>query len=276
MATETESDPARGVGSVLKQARQRQGLDIETVERRTKIRGKYLRALENEDWDVLPDPAYTRGFLRAYADLLGLDAEVLVDDYRHSVEEEASALQGLSEPLLEGRPRADRRGPRRLGRGPLIALGIAGVALVLLAIGLLSGGGGGGGGGEGGAGGKHAAKQKQRHQASNQGGGAPAQRNAQPAAPKTVTLKLSARTDTQVCVLDARDNVLVPGQVIAGGTEDGPYVSQQFTVKLDPAQAYLLVNSRRSRVAKLSTGPAAYRVTPQGVTPITYTGPTCP
>jgi Helix-turn-helix domain len=274
MATDNGSDGPPGIGSVLKQTRERQELDIKTVEERTKIRIKYLRALENEDWDVLPNPAYARAFLRAYADLLGLDGEVLVDDYRHSVEHAASGLQGLSEPLLEGRGGTDRRRMPRIGRGPLIGLGLAAIVVVLLVIGLL--GGGGDGGENAGSGGKHAAKAKHRHQAKSEGGGASGAAKLPPGAPKTVTLKLSARTDTQVCVLDARDNVLVPGQVITGGSEDGPYVSQQFTVKLDPAQANLLINSRRSRVAKLSTAPAAYRVTPQGVTPITYTGPTCP
>jgi len=272
MATNTENDGAPGIGSVLKQTRQRQELDIKTVEERTKIRIKYLRALENEDWDVLPNPAYTRAFLRAYADLLGLDGEVLVDDYRRSVEDAASDLQGLSEPLLEGRSGAERRRVPRLGRGPLIALGIAGVAVILLVIGLV----GGGGDGDQGSGGARAGKPAHRHAHHNKGGAAPAPATGSPGAPKTVTLKLSARTDTQVCLLDARNRVLVAGQVIAGGTEDGPYVSPRFKVKLDPAQAILLVNARRSRVATLSPEPAAYQVTPAGVRHIAYTGPTCP
>jgi cytoskeleton protein RodZ len=271
MATDTESDGAQGIGSVLKQTRQRQELDIKTVEERTKIRIKYLRALENEDWDVLPNPAYTRAFLRAYADLLGLDGEVLVDEYRRSVEDAASDLQRLSEPLLEGRSGAERRRFPRIGRGPLIALGIAGVAVVLLVIGLV----GGGGDGDQESGGGHAGKPARKHAHHNKGGAAPAPASGSPGA-NTVTLKLSARTDTQVCLLDARNRVLVPGQVIGGGTEDGPYVSPRFTVKLDPAQAILLVNARRSRVATLSPEPAAYQVTPAGVRHIAYTGPTCP
>jgi cytoskeleton protein RodZ len=271
MATDTGSDRAPGIGSILKQARQRQELDIKTVEERTKIRIKYLRALEDEDWDVLPNPAYTRAFLRAYADLLGLDGEVLVDDYRQRVEEATGGLQSLSEPLLEGRPGMDRRRVPRIGRGPLIGLGLAGVVVVLLLIGLL-----GGGGEDQGQGDKHAGKPNRQHRANNKGGGAPATPATPPGAPKTVTLKLSARTDTQACLLDAQDRILIPGLLITGGTEDGPYVSPRFTVKLDPAQAILLVNGRRSRVAKLTADPAAYRVTPQGVTPIAYTGPTCP
>jgi hypothetical protein len=67
------------IGEVLKGARTRQGLDIGTVEERTKIRTKYLRALEAEDWERLPSPAYAKGFLRTYSNLLGLDADAIVD-----------------------------------------------------------------------------------------------------------------------------------------------------------------------------------------------------
>ncbi len=52
------------------------------VEERTKIRARYIRALENEDWETLPAPAYVRGFLRTYGQLLGLDGEMLADEFR--------------------------------------------------------------------------------------------------------------------------------------------------------------------------------------------------
>jgi cytoskeletal protein RodZ len=74
-----DGDPLR-IGAILEDNRNRRGLDIEAIEERTKIRAKYLRALEEEDWEILPGPAYTRGFIRAYAEVLGLDSEVLVDD----------------------------------------------------------------------------------------------------------------------------------------------------------------------------------------------------
>src|SRR5207247_268593 len=49
------------IGEALFRARTGQGMDVRTAEERTKIRIKYLRALESEDWDGLPSPAYTRG-----------------------------------------------------------------------------------------------------------------------------------------------------------------------------------------------------------------------
>ena len=75
MATRLGSDDPLQIGAILAQTRERLGLELPDVEQRTKIRVKYLRALEDEDWEVLPAPAYTRGFLRAYAEELGLDSE---------------------------------------------------------------------------------------------------------------------------------------------------------------------------------------------------------
>lgn len=69
------------IGSSLREARVRKGLEIADVERATRIRGKYLRALESETFDALPSQAYTRGFLRSYAEFLDLDGRLFVDEY---------------------------------------------------------------------------------------------------------------------------------------------------------------------------------------------------
>ena len=61
-------------------------IDISEVEVGTKIRAKYLRALENEEWDLLPGPVYVKSFLRTYADFLGLDSRLLVDEFKRRYE----------------------------------------------------------------------------------------------------------------------------------------------------------------------------------------------
>ncbi|HWF25530.1 MAG TPA: helix-turn-helix domain-containing protein, partial [Solirubrobacteraceae bacterium] len=61
------------IGATLREARMRARIDISEVEVRTKIRAKYLRAMENEEWDMLPGPIYVKSFLRTYSDFLGLD-----------------------------------------------------------------------------------------------------------------------------------------------------------------------------------------------------------
>ena len=118
-------DSTSHIGAILVEERTRQGLELDALEERTKIRAKYLRALENEEWDVLPGAAYVRGFLRTYAGELGLDADELVDAYRSAYEEPDRQAIGVADPLLGGRSRArapasrpphPRRGPGRRGR----------------------------------------------------------------------------------------------------------------------------------------------------------------
>jgi cytoskeletal protein RodZ len=69
------------IGNSLREARLRQGLDFPEIEQATKIRGKYLRALEEEAFEVLPAQTYVKGFLRSYADYLGLDGQLYVDEF---------------------------------------------------------------------------------------------------------------------------------------------------------------------------------------------------
>jgi hypothetical protein len=69
------------IGNSLREARVRQQLDFPEIEQATKIRGKYLRALEDEHFDALPGQTYVKGFLRTYADYLGLEGQLYVDEY---------------------------------------------------------------------------------------------------------------------------------------------------------------------------------------------------
>jgi len=69
------------IGNSLREARERQGLGYPEIELATKIRAKYIRALEEDDFTSIPGDAYIRGFLRTYADYLGLDGDVYVDEY---------------------------------------------------------------------------------------------------------------------------------------------------------------------------------------------------
>ena len=77
----TEREPTK-LGAVLRTAREARFIDLARVERDTKIRVRYLSALERGDYRDLPEPIYTRGFLRNYGLYLGLDPEYLIDLYR--------------------------------------------------------------------------------------------------------------------------------------------------------------------------------------------------
>ena len=74
------------IGETLREARMRRRIDMTEVEAATKIRAKYLRALENEEWDLLPGPTFVKTFLRTYAEYLELDPRMLVEEYRQRFE----------------------------------------------------------------------------------------------------------------------------------------------------------------------------------------------
>jgi hypothetical protein len=108
------------IGSTLREERIRLGLGIDQVEADTKIRAKYLMALEDERFEALPGTAYARAFLRDYAEQLGLDPQALVDRLNQVV--------GLPDEVVLAPRRQVAAGPI-LGRWQWIALG---GALVLL------------------------------------------------------------------------------------------------------------------------------------------------
>lgn len=112
-------------------------IDVHEVEEKTKIRAKYLRALENEEYNLLPGPAYVKSFIRTYADYLGIDSRELVDIYKHDHEraDDDAAVFGA---------RADRgigeTGRRR--RWVAVAVAIIAIVVLLFVVGAIGGGGG--------------------------------------------------------------------------------------------------------------------------------------
>src|ERR687894_1227824 len=102
-----------GIGDRLREARMRQNIDIADVEAATKIRAKYLRALENEEFGLLPGNTFVKTFLRTYAEYLGLDPQLLLEEYRASYEpRDQNELQPYSVAARSGRQR-EPRAPRR-------------------------------------------------------------------------------------------------------------------------------------------------------------------
>ena len=110
------------IGTSLREARLRQGLDLLDAETATKIRSKYLQALEDERFDVLPAPTYVKGFLRNYAEYLGLDGQLYMDEYN------SRYVQGDDElaPRLSSRSASAARAQRRAESGALV-LALAGI-----------------------------------------------------------------------------------------------------------------------------------------------------
>jgi cytoskeleton protein RodZ len=116
------------IGNSLREARERQGLGYPEIELATKIRAKYIRALEEEDFTSIPGDAYIRGFLRTYAEYLGLDGDVYVDEY---------ASRFITSWRDELPPRPERRrirsSERRLERRAVLLV-LAGIVLVAILV----------------------------------------------------------------------------------------------------------------------------------------------
>ncbi|MCW2955788.1 MAG: hypothetical protein JWO69_657 [Thermoleophilia bacterium] len=115
------------LGNNLREARHRRQVDLVAAEQDTKIRSKYLAALETEDFDILPGPVFVRGFLRTYAQYLGLDAQLFIDEYNarfgrfEEVEEHPSPALGRPG-LAQERLSRGRRTMRFLSIATLILI----------------------------------------------------------------------------------------------------------------------------------------------------------
>jgi len=143
------------IGETLREARVRQEIDIAEVESATKIRAKYLRALENEEFDHLPGSTFVRTFLRTYAEFLGLDPHLLVEEYRLRHEPaHDDEVRHLAPPPQTRRRRRDggyrggggssgggNSGGRGASTARLVVGAVLAVILLLLVIGLVTGGG---------------------------------------------------------------------------------------------------------------------------------------
>ena len=114
------------LGETLRRARQTRGITIEDAERATRIPRRYLEALEQENFGILPAPVYARGFLRSYSGYLGLDAADLLPFF---------PVGHVEEPNMEPLPEVKQ--PRTWSMSGIIAVATVG-ALILLVIGLYS------------------------------------------------------------------------------------------------------------------------------------------
>lgn len=234
-----------GIGATLREARNRRKVDLSEVEATIKIRVRYLQAIENEEWDVLPGGAYTRGFVRTYATYLGLDGERLADDYRRST---ASPGGERAPGRVEAVPMGARASRRRIS-GRVLVAGVC-LALVALVVGIGLAGGGGS------SAPSPAAKDE----------GKPGERQGQKkttAAKPGVVVRLAATGEVWVCLLDAGQKPLVDGRILEAGAEAGPFRSAGFEIALGNGSVRMLVDDKRADVPE-SSSPVGYRVEKSG------------
>ena len=92
-------------GERLRRAREEQGLSQDEVSKHLRLSLSYLRALEEDDYDRLPEPPFIKGYLRNYARFLGLPAEELARRFQQEVDAQRSAEDQRDQDALEDTPR---------------------------------------------------------------------------------------------------------------------------------------------------------------------------
>ncbi len=213
-------------------------IDVSEIEAQTKIRAKYLRALENEEWGLLPGPTFVKSFLRTYAQALGLDGRALVEEYRQSYERPS---EGAPEPIVAGARSPGGRRRRRGssgGGGPSRAymLALGGVlALIVVLVVLLATSGGG----------SNSTGTRSTPRATSTSAAHAKHKAAHAHAPAPViTLALRPSAVVYVCLLGDNGRKLIPGSELQPGETTPTYHARRFQITLGNSSVTMYVDGR--------------------------------
>ena len=236
------------IGSTLRETRMRERIDIQEVETATKIRAKYLRALENEEWDLLPGPTFVKTFLRTYGEYLGLDAKMLVEEYRQRYERPSPHDLLPFGPGLGGR-RERRRAPA-VPPFALVAVCVVALLGVLYFLGR---------------------DNDEEPSAPNTVPSAveeprdedePRRDRRRRPAPSRVRLQIVPSGTVNVCLVAAGGRTLIRSQDLQAGDATRTFRSRRFRVTFGNGQARMRVDGRTIDVPDRSE-PVGYEVTPR-------------
>lgn len=260
------------IGPTLREARMRDRIDITEVEQATKIRAKYLRAIENEEWGLLPGSTFAKSFIRGYADYLGIDSRSLVEEYKLRYERPSeSELRAVSPGLSRDRGRSGRglSGPRGGGGGGggmprwLITVGLIAILLgALYLVGTL-----------GDDDDKGSATTPTTARSTPERRGAQRRRAEQPQAPARqpvrteAGLRLIPTGDVYVCLVDQDDNVLIPGTIYAAGEAVPVRRARAMRLTLGNSNVQMRVNGDVVDVPA-SSEPVGFAIGTRGAAPL--------
>ncbi len=264
------------IGATLREARMRERIDVSEIEAKTKIRAKYLRALENEEWDLLPGPTFVKSFLRTYADALGLDSKALLEEYKLHYEHPRDVPELVQQPSNSAARRARARTrsgappPRRPApaggpsRGYVIAVAVVGLVIVLLVVGLLTGGGG--------SNNTTSTQSSSLHRTHRPG--AHRSHATTTALPQLASLHLEPSAAVYVCLIgDGRKRIA--GVILQPGEHEPTYHARRFELTLGNNAVTLLVNGK-PRTVPASSAAIGYAITATGMRSLTVgEQPTC-
>jgi hypothetical protein len=250
------------IGATLREARMRQRIDISEIESETKIRAKYLRALENEEWDLLPGPTYVKSFMRTYAEALGLDGKLLIEEYklRHERLSEME-MQPIRPPGAARDMRRRRRGGG--GRRWAVAAVVAGLIVALYFL-------GSSGGGQGDNAGTTllpavptdtTTTSTTRRRSPSSSSGSSRRRRQQP---RLARLRIVPTGPVYVCLKRAGGETVVNGRILQAGSRQPTYRSRRFRLLLGNSEVRLRINGRTRAVPPVPSG-IAYEITPRRI-----------
>jgi cytoskeleton protein RodZ len=279
------------IGSTLRESRMRARIDISEVEVGTKIRAKYLRALENEEWDLLPGPVYVKSFLKTYGDFLGLDSRLLVDEFKRRYERptdhEVRAMATTTRERDRGRDRGRSPSPGRVAGALLtprtvIVLALIVIVAALYVIGNQNGKTNSGGGNaiapattgkSSGAGHKHKGSGKKKT-----GSGTTTTNTVTtntvttPIAAKVASLKLVPTSTVWVCVENQAGKPLMASGDLQVGQKVPTFHAKEILLTLGNTGVTMTADGKPYTPS--GGAPIGLKITPTGVTPLTP-APTC-
>jgi len=254
------------IGATLREARMRARIDISEIEAETKIRAKYLRALENEEWGLLPGPAYVRSFLRTYAEALDLDAKLLLEEYKLRHERPSDHdLMPIGAPRRRGgggrggrgggpmRPREPRRIPAWVFVGVIVVLLVG----ALWALGRSTNGDDGTTAAQTTPGRTTTTPVPAPASKKKSSSSSSAKRKA--AASKLVRLSIVAGPGSVfACLVDRSGQARINGTTLSQGQSAGPYRSRSFRLLLGNGNARLRIDGKARNVPDAS--PVAFKI----------------
>ncbi|HXR28852.1 MAG TPA: helix-turn-helix domain-containing protein [Solirubrobacteraceae bacterium] len=224
------------IGATLREARMRARIDVSEIEAQTKIRAKYLRALENEEWGLLPGPTFVKSFLRTYATALGLDGRALVEEYRLHHERASEAFEPIVSTPRRQRARGGGRPISGPSRGYIAAVSVIGGVIVLLIVLLATGGG--------------SSKSPSRTTATTTTSHSSTSHHrssstaAAPRPPAVVALSLKPSATVYVCLIGDHARKLIPGIELQAGESTATYHARHFLITLGNSSVTMYVDGR--------------------------------
>jgi cytoskeleton protein RodZ len=242
------------IGAMLREARMRAHIDISEIETETKIRAKYLRALENEEWDLLPGPTFVKSFLRTYAEVLGLDAKLIVEEFK--LRHERPSEFDLQPIRATNAGRERYKGPRPAMPRWVIGV-LLGLALVIALYALGTGGGGGSPSTPPTTPTSPVGSSRPTHTAST-----PKTTTPKPPRPQEVALRIVPTGLVNVCLV-GDGHVLIKSQNLNLGVKTKVYRAHKFELTLGNNSAVLHVSGKLVKVPDVSAG-IGYELTTAG------------